>query len=157
MLTATMAASVLAIGLSSAQSLAARDNAAAPDSAVRLAQQKDMGPGGPGGPGPTGPSTGPAQGPAVGPGPRGGKMRGEGGAQFRSGERGMGYGPRAEERSREWTGRDRDRGQMRRPYGRRGLDVGPGFGYVADCGWLRRRALDTGSRYWWRRYRACVQ
>lgn len=28
------------------------------------------------------------------------------------------------------------------------------YGY-SDCGWLRRRALDTGSRYWWRRYRDC--
>lgn len=24
-----------------------------------------------------------------------------------------------------------------------------------DCSWLRRRALATGSRYWWRRYYAC--
>lgn len=23
------------------------------------------------------------------------------------------------------------------------------------CGWLRRRAIITGSRYWWRRYRWC--
>lgn len=23
------------------------------------------------------------------------------------------------------------------------------------CYWLKERALDTGSRYWWRRYQAC--
>lgn len=26
-----------------------------------------------------------------------------------------------------------------------------------DCGWLRRRAEATGSRYWWSRYRACIE
>jgi hypothetical protein len=25
----------------------------------------------------------------------------------------------------------------------------------ADCGWLRRRAIETDSTYWWRRYRKC--
>jgi hypothetical protein len=24
-----------------------------------------------------------------------------------------------------------------------------------DCAWLRRRAIETGSSYWWRRYREC--
>ena len=30
--------------------------------------------------------------------------------------------------------------------------------YVAPsgCGWLRAKALDTGSKYWWRRYRDCI-
>ncbi len=27
--------------------------------------------------------------------------------------------------------------------------------YHGDCGWLRRRAQATGSRYWWVRYRQC--
>jgi len=28
--------------------------------------------------------------------------------------------------------------------------------YLPDrCGWLRHRALASGSRYWWQRYRAC--
>lgn len=27
--------------------------------------------------------------------------------------------------------------------------------YHGDCGWLRRRAQATGSRYWWIRYRQC--
>lgn len=25
----------------------------------------------------------------------------------------------------------------------------------SGCGWLKRRAVHTGSRYWWRRYAAC--
>ena len=33
--------------------------------------------------------------------------------------------------------------------------------YAADrsggCGWLYRRALDTGSTYWWSRYEACSE
>ena len=29
------------------------------------------------------------------------------------------------------------------------------YGYHRGCAWLRHRALATGSRYWWRRYRAC--
>lgn len=30
--------------------------------------------------------------------------------------------------------------------------------YVAPsgCGWLHARAVNTGSRYWWNRYRACI-
>jgi hypothetical protein len=27
--------------------------------------------------------------------------------------------------------------------------------YYGDCAWLRRKAIATGSRYWWRRYRLC--
>jgi hypothetical protein len=29
------------------------------------------------------------------------------------------------------------------------------YGY-SDCGWLYRRAVQTGSPYWWRRYRDCA-
>jgi hypothetical protein len=28
--------------------------------------------------------------------------------------------------------------------------------YYGDCDWLRRRALVTGSLYWWDRYNACI-
>jgi hypothetical protein len=28
--------------------------------------------------------------------------------------------------------------------------------YDGGCGWLYRRAIATGSSYWWRRYRACL-
>ena len=42
---------------------------------------------------------------------------------------------------------------------RRGLVFGGpvfyGYSYARGCGWLRHRALATGSHYWWRRYRAC--
>jgi hypothetical protein len=31
-----------------------------------------------------------------------------------------------------------------------------GYHYGNGCHWLRRRALYTGSPYWWRRYRACL-
>lgn len=27
--------------------------------------------------------------------------------------------------------------------------------YHGDCSWLRRKARQTGSSYWWRRYRQC--
>jgi hypothetical protein len=82
------------------------------------------------------------------PGP---SMRGD---RMRSGERGMrGDGPRMGDRPRGYIGGDRDW----RRYGRRGFEARPGFGYRSDCGWLRRRALDSGSRYWWRQYRDCVR
>lgn len=29
------------------------------------------------------------------------------------------------------------------------------YGSGDDCGWLRRRAIDTGSSYWWSRYDEC--
>jgi hypothetical protein len=36
---------------------------------------------------------------------------------------------------------------------------GPSFGYgrqpARGCDWLRRRALETDSAYWWGRYREC--
>jgi hypothetical protein len=117
----------------------------------------------------------------------GGGMRGDGGSQFRSGERGGG-GPqfrsergdggmrfRAERGARGDRGVEfgyRERGMRgdrersgvyidrdRRRHGRRGGGIyfGPSYGYgPVSCGWLRRRALDTGSPYWWRRYRACA-
>jgi hypothetical protein len=62
-------------------------------------------------------------------------------------------GDRADRRSRVDIDVDRDR---RRRAGRGGVDVYVGRGYGPGCGWLRRRALDTGSGYWWRRYRACM-
>lgn len=55
------------------------------------------------------------------------------------------------------------RGRGDRPWmaGRR-YSWGPGVGfyfwngyYYGDCRWLRRRAIETGSAYWWRRYRLC--
>jgi len=37
------------------------------------------------------------------------------------------------------------------------IGAGPGFyGYGGACHWLKVRALETGSPYWWKRYRFCV-
>jgi hypothetical protein len=59
------------------------------------------------------------------------------------------------ERERGFRG-DRDRRRSGRRDGGFGFYFGPGYGYVpASCEWLRLRALETGSPYWWRRYRAC--
>ena len=33
-------------------------------------------------------------------------------------------------------------------------DYGYSYGY-GECGWLRQRAIETGRRYWWRRYWDC--
>jgi len=30
------------------------------------------------------------------------------------------------------------------------------YDYYGDCYWLRRRAIVTGSPYWWSRYNACL-
>ena len=41
---------------------------------------------------------------------------------------------------------------------RRGFFIGApvySYGYGYGCGWLRHRALVTGSPYWWHRYRDC--
>jgi hypothetical protein len=41
---------------------------------------------------------------------------------------------------------------------RRGFFIGApvySYSYGYGCGWLRHRALVTGSPYWWHRYRAC--
>jgi hypothetical protein len=31
-----------------------------------------------------------------------------------------------------------------------------GYAYYDACAWLRRNALQSGSRYWWSRYYACL-
>lgn len=81
------------------------------------------------------------------------KVQDRGGSVVR--ERGRGRGDAS------WHGRDRRHGGGDRPW-RRGHYYGWGSGfylfnryYYGDCEWLRRRAEDTGSRYWWRRYRMC--
>jgi hypothetical protein len=82
-----------------------------------------------------------------------GKGKGNRSDGVRSGDRGRDPG-----RGTQFRSGDRD-GDRRR-HGRKGVDfdiyVGPGYGYVSECDWLRRRARATGSSYWWRRYRACL-
>lgn len=131
-LTATVAASALAlsIGFGPAAALSPTGNAADAGGVLHKVQHRDRG-------------TDAGKGKAAGPGRDG----------MRSGDRGRDRGPRAEFRSERRDGH-------RHRHGRRGVDldiyVGPGYGYVSECDWLRRRALATGSRYWWRRYRACI-
>lgn len=38
-----------------------------------------------------------------------------------------------------------------------GYYYAPDYYYApTNCGWLHHKAVETGSRYWWRRYRACI-
>lgn len=53
------------------------------------------------------------------------------------------------------VGHRRGFGRHHRRGGGFGIYVGPSYGY-SDCGYLRRKAIRTGSAYWWSRYRACV-
>jgi hypothetical protein len=158
LLAATMAASVLAIGLriepAVSLPLPLGGSAANPDAPVhKVQQEKDKGPMSPGpgkgtpgmgSPGQGGPGMGSQGGPGMG-------TQGQGGPAMRQGDRGKrGEGERMGDRSRAQIGGDR--GQ--RHSGRR-LQSGRGYGYVANCGWLRQRALATGSPFWWRQYREC--
>jgi hypothetical protein len=143
-----MAASVLAIGFriepAASLPLPLGGSAANPDASVqKVQQQQEKGPMSPG-PGKGTPGMGsPGQGgPGMG-------AQGQGGAAMRQGDRGT-RGERMGERSRAQIGGDRDQ----RYTGRR-LQSGRAYGYIANCGWLRQRALATGSPYWWRQYREC--
>ena len=125
--TATMAASAFAIGLwmDPAVSLPLGGEVTSPQTAIQHVQQQDKGT---------------RQEP---------RARG-GGDRDRDRERGY----------RERGGRDRDRDGRRSGRGGFDLEIGPGyFGYGPrqgpGCSSLRRRALETDSPYWWRRYRAC--
>ena len=33
---------------------------------------------------------------------------------------------------------------------------GYGYGYHSPCRWLKRKAIHTGSPYWWKRYSDCI-
>ncbi len=64
------------------------------------------------------------------------------------------------DRGERWRGRGgRDWDHRRR--GGFNLYIGPGPGFYygrpgsGGCEWLRRRAINSGSNYWWRRYRQC--
>ncbi len=46
-------------------------------------------------------------------------------------------------------------GGYRRHHYRPRLYIAPVYGYNSGCRWLKRKALYTGSHYWWRRYNHC--
>ena len=63
----------------------------------------------------------------------------------------MGPGPRLEHRDH------REHREFRHRFGPR-FYVAPVYSYRAygdGCFWLKRKALNTGSRYWWHRYEEC--
>jgi hypothetical protein len=88
----------------------------------------------------------------------------------RGGDRARANVDRGSRRSAEGEvrGRDRDTSWRRPGYrerivrqGRR-YAWGPGVSfyfadgyYYGECGWVKRRAIETGSRMWWRRYERC--
>ena len=85
---------------------------------------------------------------------RGGGFRG-GGRAFRGGGRVFrGGGVRRFRGGRVYRGR---RGFRRFRGGGVYFYGGPYYYYSGRCAWLRRRAIITGSRYWWRRYRNCLR
>lgn len=36
-----------------------------------------------------------------------------------------------------------------------GHHYGHGYRRFSECHWLKRKAIRSGKRYWWKRYRAC--
>ncbi len=46
-------------------------------------------------------------------------------------------------------------GGYRRHHYRPRIYIAPSYGYYNSCRWLKRKALYTGSHYWWRRYQHC--
>jgi hypothetical protein len=86
--------------------------------------------------------------------------RGGGGGAWRGGS----GGDRAivrREGSRHFRHSNRHRSRRGHRHGGIGVYVAPYdyhyYDYDYSCEWLRRRAIETGSRYWWRRYRQCIE
>jgi len=72
--------------------------------------------------------------------------------------RGGHFGHRHFRRHRHFHGHrhfHRPRHYHRHRHWHRGPRFGIYIGAGPRCGWLRRRAIITGSYYWWRRYRRC--
>jgi len=161
LLAATMAASVLAIGASMEPAASLPLGGQADDQgAVHKVQQTMPGPGSEGG---KMRSEERGQRGTRGDGPRLGQPRGyiDGGRELRRPEREL-RGDRDLRRGDggEWRRGYRDEWRGGRDWRRRGgprIEVVPGYGYRGECRWLRRRAVETGSRYWWRRYRDCLR
>jgi hypothetical protein len=92
--------------------------------------------------------------------PRRGGWEGRGGGDDRSARDGRGV----RESRGGWVDRRGWEGNRGADIRRRGVRHawGPGITfyfadgyYYGDCAWLYRRAVTTGSSYWWRRYRLC--
>ncbi len=86
--------------------------------------------------------------------------RGDGDRDRNVRRRDRGDGDRDRNYRRE--GRHRDRGDHRHFHRGKRHVWGPGIEfwfydgyYYGDCDWLREKAIDTGSGYWWTRYRLC--
>ena len=95
---------------------------------------------------------------------------GKGEYSDRGGDKGRVDGDRGSRRSAdvEVRGRDRDNSWKKPGYRERVVSHGrryawgPGVSfyfadgyYYGECGWVKRRAIETGSRMWWRRYERC--
>jgi hypothetical protein len=66
-------------------------------------------------------------------------------------------------RPRVYAGQERTHSNFRHFHHGRHVFIAAGYpyydddyGYGGGCGWLYRRAVATGSSYWWHRYRACL-
>ena len=66
-------------------------------------------------------------------------------------------GDRTSERSRSRVDIRESQNRRHRRNGGVGVTFGyDGGGYSGSCGYYHRRALATGSGYWWRRYHRCI-
>jgi hypothetical protein len=90
------------------------------------------------------------------------RRRSEGSSRGEHRSRDDGRHFRSDDGRRAFREDGRDRREFFRHHRRDDRDRWFGFGrpYLfdddyGDCGWLRRRAIETGSSYWWRRYREC--
>ncbi|HMN38981.1 MAG TPA: hypothetical protein PKD49_14885 [Hyphomicrobium sp.] len=87
------------------------------------------------------------------------KSAGSGVIQVRRGGRHFAHAPRFHGPRAHGPRFHHHRHHYRRRHWRPGLYWGPTIGiyrgYGNSCYWLKRRAINTGSSYWWRRYNAC--
>jgi hypothetical protein len=104
-------------------------------------------------------------GPGGGGGGGGGKIYGGGGKKFYGGVGPGGYGGGNGPKSwpgKKFSGDYKDYGKHRgnhhrkfRGYAFYGYPYFYGYSGYSSCDWLYRRAINTGSPYWWNRYYAC--
>lgn len=83
-------------------------------------------------------------------------MRGGFGGHWGGGGRHFGGGPHFYGGVRHFYGGPRFRGFYAAPFVGYGAYYYGAYSGYGGCGWLRRRAEATGSRYWWARYEDCL-